>query len=196
MGGTYTLNRHVRPSQGCDDKAIWAHPGVLSIFWNQSCGNVRCSLGLSRQFWPCTKLRSCLPSLVFIHGLFGHPQKTWTGQELEQNLSHRPHMKGNASKTLATELKNSIHTDGPSASSDYAEKGLGTAQDAPPESPSKERPDTLRSNWAGSSGIFGLRDGEVFWPAVCNFFKHFARSVFVHVQDVFLMPRNFWDINP
>ncbi|TVY15310.1 Protein SERAC1 [Lachnellula arida] len=72
--------------------------------------------------------------LVFVHGLFGHPQRTWTGQEGKSNTqgAHR------ANTTAAL----------------YTESGHSSSQIS----------DTPLSNLVTSSEIVGLRDGEVFWP--------------------------------
>ncbi|TVY33774.1 hypothetical protein LSUB1_G007294 [Lachnellula subtilissima] len=73
--------------------------------------------------------------LVFVHGLFGHPQRTWTGREPEQNIARAPH-RTDTTNALSTELEHS----------------------------SSQISDTARSNLVTSSEIVGSRGGEVFWP--------------------------------
>ncbi|TVY26816.1 Protein SERAC1 [Lachnellula hyalina] len=72
--------------------------------------------------------------LVFVHGLFGHPQRTWTGQKPEQNIAREAH-RTHTTNAHPAELEHSSQIS-----------------------------DTARSNLVTSSEIVGSRSGEVFWP--------------------------------
>jgi hypothetical protein len=97
---------------------------------------------------------------VFVHGLFGHPQRTWTGrEETRRSIPTRAYQRSNASLGLeqaAGTGRLSVTTDSetePEISNDTSIRGT-----------SLQEPEMPCSSMVNCSQIVGLQSGEVFWP--------------------------------
>lgn len=98
---------------------------------------------------------------MFVHGLFGHPRRTWTGAlEAEKSLTSRSKQRETASRPLeqsSTNGKLSVATDSdvyPEVNNEASASGTSLQGQPNP-----------RSSLMSLPQIVGLRMGEVFWPA-------------------------------
>jgi hypothetical protein len=103
---------------------------------------------------------------VFVHGLFGHPQKTWTGHKLpEQNPSGEPNQ-SNASNRRSNQSEALFPTRRPLISTVRSDTALATTEETFSGHASSSMPETPITSCPSQakSLILGLQTGEVFWP--------------------------------
>jgi hypothetical protein len=98
---------------------------------------------------------------VFVHGLFGHPQRTWTGViEAEESLPSR----SKQSEAISRPLEQSFANGRPLITTD-SEANPEVNNEASASGISLHGLPILPPSLMSLPQIVGLRMGEVFWPA-------------------------------
>jgi hypothetical protein len=101
-----------------------------------------------------------MSSVVFVHGLFGHPQRTWTGfKQPETRIAFSSSQVSN----LPSRLDQPTGVGSLSVTTDPEEEPEVTNETSSREL-SPQRSERPFSSLMDCSQIIGLKAGEVFWP--------------------------------
>ncbi len=97
---------------------------------------------------------------MFVHGLFGHPQRTWTGRgKRDRRVASSPYQENDPSRLPEESTEtSSLLTITDSGSEPGIGEGTSTRE---PSLQGLEMPPPSSIN---SSQIIGLQTGDVFWP--------------------------------